>query len=191
MKALCALVLVVSVGTCDLAAQGGELVRPMDPQAVQACDYGREASASFRALLAAFEAGHVVVHVVSGEVRVFGTAGTTRLVGAAGDWRYLRITVDPDLPLDQRTAVLAHELQHAREIATAAAVTQREVRRLYERIGQPVNGSPDTFETREAMSAGTRVWRELRTPVARTRASELTHPAPDAQEPRVAALRVQ
>lgn len=189
MKATCALVLLVSLAVADLAAQ--EAVRPMDPAARQACDYGRETSPSFRALLSAFDPQHVVVHVVSEEIPLFGTAGTTRLVGAVGHWRYVRITVDPDLPLDQRTAVVAHELQHAREIADAAAVTQNQVRRLYERIGRPVNGSFDTFETREAVTAGTRVWRELQTAVARTRARELTHPAPAALEPRVAAVRAQ
>ena len=189
MKATYALVLVVSLSIADLTAQ--EAVRPMDPAARQACDYGRETSPSFRALLAAFDPQRLVVHVVSEEIPIFGTFGTTRLVGAAGHWRYVRITVDPDLPLDQRTAVVAHELQHAREIADAAAVTQHQVRRLYERIGRPVNGSVGTFETREAVSAGSRVWRELQTGVARTRARELTHPAPAALEPRVATVRVQ
>jgi len=189
MKATCALVLFVCLGSASLSAQ--EAVRPMDAAARQACDYGREASPSFRALLSAFDPGQVVVHVVSGEIRIFGTAGTTRLVGSVGRWRYVRITIDPDLPLDQRTAVVAHELQHAREIADAAAVTQHQVRRLYERIGQPVNGSLDTFETRDAVTAGTRVWRELQTGVARTRARELMHPTERAHEPRVAALKVQ
>lgn len=189
MKATCALVLVVCLGVAELSAQ--EAVRPMDAAARQACDYGREASPSFRALLSAFDPGQVVVHVVSGEIPLFGTAGTTRLVGAVGRWRYVRITVDPDLPLDQRTAVVAHELQHAREIAATTAVTQHQVRRLYERIGQPVHGSLDTFETRDAVTIGTRVWRELQTAVARTRARELMHAAAEARTPGVAAFKVQ
>jgi hypothetical protein len=171
MKATCALVLVVSLGIVPAGAQEApSAVRAMDAGAVEACDHGRASSAAFRALVESFDPEHVVVHVETGTVRIFGTAGATRLVGSAGQWRYVRITVDPDLPLDARTAVLAHELQHAREIAEANAATQPQVRRLFERIGNPVPGTPDTFETVDAITAGRRVWRELRTAAARSRA---------------------
>lgn len=170
MKATCALVLVVSLGIVAADARQVPAVRAMDPGAVEACDRGRVTSASFRALVDAFDPERVVVLIETGVVRTFGTAGATRLVGTAGRWRYVRITVDPDLPLDQRAAVIAHELQHAREIADAAAATQSEVRQLYERIGRPVHGAVDTYETTEAIAAGVRVWQELRTAAARTRA---------------------
>lgn len=182
MKASSALVLFVSLGSVVLAAEGRGAVRAMDPPAAQACEHGRAASPSFRALLALFDPDQVVVHVVSGDTLVFGTSGTTRLAGTAGGWRYLRIVVDPDLSLNERTAVLAHELQHAREIIAADALTQRDVRRLYERIGRPVLGAHDMFETSAAADTGTRVWRELRATTARH-----TRPA----EARAAAIRVQ
>ena len=80
MKATCALVLVVSLGIVDAAAQEGPAaVRAMDAGAVEACAHGRAASASFRALVESFDPEHVVVHVETGVVRVFGTAGATRL----------------------------------------------------------------------------------------------------------------
>lgn len=167
MKATCVFVLIVSFAVTGLHAEPQEAVRAMDAQSVAACEHGRSASPSFRALVDAFDPERVVVHVVSGETRVFGTAGSTRLAGRAGAWRYLRITLDPDLPLDERTAVLGHELQHAREIVAASAATQGEVLKLYERIGRPVLGARNTFETLDAVSAGTRVWRELRTAPAR------------------------
>lgn len=190
MKATCALVLVVSLGIVRPAAQEAPAaVRAMDPGAVDACDHGRATSASFRALLESFEPERVVVHVETGVVRIFGTAGATRLVGTAGGWRYVRITVDPDLPLDERTAVIAHELQHAREIAQGAAVTQAQVRQLFERIGRPVQGAADTFETSAAVTAGVRVWRELRAASARTRA--LARAAKAAPDGAGAAVRVQ
>lgn len=171
MKATCALVMVVSLGIVPAGAQEApSAVRAMDAGAVEACAHGRASSASFRALVESFDPEHVVVHVETGTVRTFGTAGATRLVGAAGPWRYVRITVDPDLPLDARTAVIAHELQHAREIADATAVTQAQVRELFERIGRPVPGAVDTYETADAATTGMRVWRELRATAARTRA---------------------
>lgn len=170
MKATSALVLSVVLGVVAVEAQEQAAVRPMDAGAAEACEHGRASSPAFRVLLGMFDPARVVVHVVSGEVPVFGTTGATRLVGAAGGWRYLRITLDPNLPLDERTAVLGHELQHAREIAGTSAATQRQVRQLYERIGRPVNGATDAFETTDAVDAGARVWRDLRTAAARTRA---------------------
>jgi hypothetical protein len=190
MKATCALVLVVALGIVELRAQeASTAVRPMDAGAVEACDHGRASSASFRALVESFDPERVVVHVETGVVRTFGTAGATRLAGAAGHWRYVRITVDPDLPLDARTAVVAHELQHAREIADAAAVTQSQVRQLFERIGRPVQGAVDTYETADAVTAGMRVWRELRSTAARSRA--LARAAKAVPEAAGAVVRVQ
>lgn len=190
MKATCALVLVVSLGTVNPRAQEARVaVRAMDPGAVEACEHGRASSAAFRALVESFDPEHVVVHVETGTVRIFGTAGATRLVGTAGPWRYVRITVDPDLPLDARTAVVAHELQHAHEIAAASAATQAQVRQLFERIGRPVQGAVDTYETADAISAGQRVWRELRTASARSRA--LARAAKAAPEAAGTAVRVQ
>ena len=190
MKATCALVLIVSLGIVNAGAQEAPAaVRAMDAAAVEACDYGRVSSASFRALAESFDPEHVVVHVETGVVRIFGKAGATRLLGPAGHWRYVHITVDPDLPLDERTAVIAHELQHAREIADAAAVTQNQVRQLFERIGRPVQGAVDTFETADAVTAGMRVWRELRATAARTRA--MARAAKAAPVATGVALRVQ
>ena len=58
--------------------------------------------------------------------------------------------------------MLGHELQHVLEIARSSALTQKEVRALYDDIGRPVAGVHDVFETVEASDAGLRVLRELR-----------------------------
>lgn len=162
MKATCVLVLFVSLQAASTAAQSLGSVRAMDPGAEAALAFGRESSPSFRTLTEAFDADHVVVHVTCGDTRVFGTTGATRLASAVGAWRYVRIVIDPRLRLDERTAVLGHELQHAREIADAGVATQADVRGLYERIGRLVPGYHDAYETAAAADAGSRVWRELR-----------------------------
>lgn len=161
MKATCALVLFVSLRVMPVAAQTLGSVRAMDPDAEAALTFGRESSPSFRLLTDAFGDERVVVHVVCGDTRVFGTTGATRLASSVGAWRYVRIVIDPRLRLDQRTAVLGHELQHAREIVEAGAATQDDVRGLYERIGRPVPGYHDAYETSEAVATGVRIWREL------------------------------
>jgi hypothetical protein len=70
----------------------------------------------------------------------------TKLVSGSPGARFLRISINGRNPPWDRVALLAHELQHAVEIATAADVRDDEgVRRLYARIGFP--GGTDRFET--------------------------------------------
>jgi hypothetical protein len=191
MKATCALVLFVSLQAAPAAAQALGSVRAMDPDADAALAFGRESSMSFRRLADAFDDERVVVHVVCGETRVFGTTGATRLASTVGAWRYVRIVIDPRLRIEERTAVLGHELQHAREIVEAGVTTQDAVRVLYERIGRPVPGYHDAYETSAAADAGNRVWRELRqgagagraTSSSRTARSSLSASLPASRQP--------
>lgn len=138
------------------------VVRAMDPQAADALALGLTLSPAFRALVEGMDAWRAVVHVVVGQTRVFATTGATQLASTANGWTFVRIVLDERLRLDERTSVLAHELQHARELLDAGVQSQQDVRQLYERIGRPVPGTWDAFETAAAAEAGVRVWRELR-----------------------------
>jgi len=85
-----------------------------------------------------------------------------RLMGAGGGHRYVRITVSVAERLDVVVAQVAHELQHAVEIADAAEVsTARQVAALYRVIGYQT-ALADTFETDNAIAMEKRVVRELR-----------------------------
>lgn len=136
-------------------------VRLLDGAVGEAFTHGAAASASFRALVDAIEAYPVVVHVVTGRPPIFGAVGATRLVGVASGWMYLRVELDARVRLDERAAVLAHELRHVVEIVDAAAVGTDDLRRLYERIGRHA-GALYAYETDEAVAEGVRVLREIR-----------------------------
>ena len=85
----------------------------------------------------------------------------TKLVAAAGATRFLRIGINVGLPDGDVTALLAHELQHAVEIAERTDVRDDEgVRRLYRAIGQ--SSGRDAFETDAAREVEAAVRRELR-----------------------------
>ena len=85
-----------------------------------------------------------------------------RLMGAGGGHRYVRVTVSVAERLDVVVAQVAHELQHAVEIADAAQVsTARQVAALYRVIGYQT-AIADTFETDKAIAMEKRVVRELR-----------------------------
>lgn len=150
-----------------LAAEPHDAVRAMDAGAAEAVAQGREASPAFRQLVARFEGAPVVIHVLVGETQVFATVGATQFAAHAGGWTFLRIVLDGRLRDDERVSVLAHELQHAQELLDAGVQSQHDVRRLYERIGRPVPGTCDAFETAAAIDAGTKVWRQLREAASR------------------------
>lgn len=162
MKATLVVVSLVLSLAAEAAAEPAGALRPLDAAAADVLARGREVSAAFRGLCEALDRAHVVVHVMSGATDLFAAAGTTRLAGVADGWRYIRIVFDQRLRADERVAVVAHELQHAREIAEADIRTQADARRLYERIGRRVRSAWNAFETDAAADIGVRVLREYR-----------------------------
>jgi hypothetical protein len=73
----------------------------------------------------------------------------TTLAAATCEFRFLRISINVLIPPIDRLPLLAHELQHATEIAGAIeARDENGIRELYNRIG--VWGGADRYETRAA-----------------------------------------
>jgi hypothetical protein len=84
----------------------------------------------------------------------------TMLAAASREVRFLRISISVLIPPMERVPLLAHELQHATEIATAtAARDEAGIRQLYQRIG--TGGGSDRWETTEAAEVERRVRAEL------------------------------
>jgi hypothetical protein len=143
-------------------------VRPLDEVAAAALARGLEESARFRALVDELDASDVIVHVVATPTLPHGLLGMMRFVGRRGRTRYVRIDLRSLGSPDQRTATLAHELQHACEVARADVASHIEVRMLYREIGHGIPGAYDSFETEDARAAGAEVWSELRQTAAAT-----------------------
>lgn len=162
MKVSC--VCVVSLLVCVSSAMAQPLphVRPLDLVSRLALERGVEESARFRALLDELDGSNVIVHVVAAPTLTLGVIGTMRFVASLGDTRYIRVTIAATSPPALRVATLAHELQHACEVARSAATTHDAVRRLYQRIGSEVPGSRDAWETDDAQHIGAEVLAELR-----------------------------
>jgi hypothetical protein len=80
----------------------------------------------------------------------------TILAAATPDVRFLRISINVVIPPLDRVPLLAHELQHATEIAgDADARDEHGIRELYRRIG--LFGSADRYETAAATEIERRV----------------------------------
>jgi hypothetical protein len=116
-------------------------------------------SPTARTLAAQIESEAVVVYV---EIRVSMRRGhgTTRLAATTPSTRFIRITLAPGSNPDDLEALLAHELQHAFEMAHAGVATSDDVRRLYRAIGEDRTADV-SFETGPAQEVGIRVREEL------------------------------
>lgn len=91
----------------------------------------------------------------------------TKLVAAPPGARFLRIAVNAHVPPWDRVPYLAHELQHAVEIAAAPDVRDDEgIRKLYARVG--FAAAPDQYET----SAAREIERRVRLELAHNRRSD-------------------
>ena len=134
-------------------------VRPIDSLAAEILDAGARQSAVVRGLLQTLEASNVIVHVQSSRELPSGIGGLTRFVVSRGGHRYVRITIRADLPAVARLAILAHELQHACEIAASAADDVESLRKLFDGAGRRYG---EYFETRAAIRTEHQVRAELR-----------------------------
>ncbi len=139
-------------------AQGKLTPRPLDPLAADTFARASEGSATVRTLVQRLESSNVIVHIETVPLLPSGIGGMTRFVTSRGGYRYLRITLGSELTLRVRSAILAHELQHACEVADSAADDVEGLRHLFETEGHRAG---PYFETMAAIRMERAVWAEL------------------------------
>jgi hypothetical protein len=140
-------------------------VRSNDAAILRLIDRGELRSETFRHLVDALNATDVIVHVEP-KSKVNGLGGyLVHQMTVAGQQRYLRVVVRFSGSDDRLTALVAHELQHAKEVAGASDVRNDEgLRRFFERFGQTSNclAERECYETQDATDIERTVLTELR-----------------------------
>jgi hypothetical protein len=139
----------------------GRHVRSTQPRTEQLLDLGARRSATFAALRATLETSDVIVYVQTvGDLRP-SLDGRLIFLATSGRYRYLRIDVRNSLPTTDLLAAIAHELQHAVEVAGSIDVRDaKSMGSFYERIGVS-RGARTSFDTHAARETGARVKSEL------------------------------
>jgi hypothetical protein len=143
-------------------------IRVLDARLQKLLEAGYAGSRTVRSLVNRLERSDVVIHV---ERRLHGGSeadGVLTFVGHAGGYRYLRIGIRIVGPPASAIALLAHELQHAAEIADDAGVIDRATfHALYERIGIRCRSEPGaaSYDTFAARNMALRVMSELQAAV--------------------------
>lgn len=137
-----------------------ENIRPMDAIAASLVRFGQERSATFRELVDVLQDSNVIVYVDVRRDPRYAQSGLLQFMGEAGGVRWLRATIDvgtsrleiAQTRIIELTAILGHELQHAREVAEARFIgSADDFDRHFRTIGLPTGKNAiDTLAAREA-----------------------------------------
>ena len=118
-----ALVTIVAVGGSEASAQTGPRIRPEGDAVRALIDSGKERSATFRDLNTGLDKASIVVYVRFSPCPG-GVPACLNWASQGIDGPRLLIKVDRfGHSPDELTALLAHELQHATEVASDSAIT--------------------------------------------------------------------
>jgi hypothetical protein len=136
-------------------------VRALDPTLATFVADGVRRSYTFGRLLEAIEEMDLIVYIVPNAQMPLSLAGRLMVVPAAHEQRYVRIEVAPHGTAEETIATIAHELQHAMEVAMAPDVRDDEgLAALYKRIGHGTGGN-HSYDTTAARDIGRTVRSEL------------------------------
>lgn len=159
----CTLALAPGVNTPDSAAvleRSAFSVRSTDLRALEWIRAGAEGSATFRELLNRLSDSDLIVYVQVVD-RITNAWGHTYFVTSTATVRYVRIEVVVAGNFSEMVALVAHELQHAVEIARAPSVRDRQsLAQFYLGMGENSLASGQ-YDSAEARLTEGRVKREL------------------------------
>jgi hypothetical protein len=147
----------------------GPHVRSSEPRIRALIDAGVASSPTFRGLIAALNASDVIVYLEPNVRRQSLGGYLDHRVVSHGQYRYLRIAVEIAGSERRLVSLLAHELQHAVEVARAPDARDTEsVRLLFGRLAVAFGcGGTSCLETQAARDVENIVRMELVAPVKR------------------------
>jgi len=137
-------------------------VRSLEPDVVELVDNGQRKSPTLKRLIQAIDQSDLLVYVHR-FMRLSVSGGGLEVMGAANGQRVVFVLINPGLSPAHATAMIAHELQHAMEIATAPDVVDRtSLARHYARIGERSGfGRVQSYDTAAARAVEDVVLGEL------------------------------
>jgi hypothetical protein len=144
-----AIIMVALLITSPGSADGH--VRTTDTRISSLIETGLSRSATFRRLVTILNGSDVIVYVEPKQMRPALGGYLAHDIVAAGGIRYLHILVETQGSRRRLVSLLAHELQHAVEVAQAPEVRDpMSLERLFSRLAVPGCGNTSCYETQAA-----------------------------------------
>ena len=142
------MVLTLALTTQESARQH---VRTDDSRILALIDAGIAGSPTFRGLVATLNESDVIVYIVPKATRKRLGGYLAHNIASQGGYRYVRIAIGIAGHKHRLVPVLAHELQHAVEVAQAPdARDQQGLKRLFGRLAVGFGCDTNCFETNAA-----------------------------------------
>jgi hypothetical protein len=140
-------------------------VRATEARILAIVEDGVARSATFRRLIETLDASDVIVYIGPKFHREALAGYLAHRLIVAGPLRYIKIALDMNGPGDRVVALMAHELQHAVEVAEAPEVRDSQsMVRMFERTSlDNACGGGNCDETKAAIEIQEAVFAELRT----------------------------
>jgi hypothetical protein len=163
-------VLALLLLACSMAgsAEALQRIRSLQPQVDSLIATGVERSATFRRLVDEIGRTDLVVYIELTPALSNGIAGRLSFLAARGGVRYLLVSVSAQASRNERVRFIAHELQHALEVAADPTVRDLDTfRQLYERIGV-VSHKGSGFDSLAARETEAQVRMDLKESASRT-----------------------
>ena len=163
--AVCAVLCLTSPGIAGPQDEDLPRLRTLDPQLALLMQQGLDQSQTFEHLVDGVQRSDLIIHVERHARFRDGLSGSFQLVGSRGGQRYVRIALNSALNPRELLVLLAHELQHANELAEAPHVfDERGMREFFCKTGEIRQHGYDTVAAQA---------------VTRQVAAELAAPRPD------------
>jgi hypothetical protein len=157
---LCVVALSLAMPLSAAPSRENAHVRPVHPDLLKLVDEGVAQSDTFRSLVDRLQQTDVVALIEYGNLPT-DLAGGLRFITRAGSLRLLRVSIKRTLARRQMIATIAHELQHALEIAAAAEVVdEASLQSFYRKIDRH-GPAVDRFDTDDAQRVGQVVGADL------------------------------
>lgn len=146
----------------DRVHNGGPRVRPYDPRSAALLVEGLRRSERLRSLVTELEHYNVITYVQIQPGLKGRLAGSLTWVTATEEFRYVRISMSPDLRGAAAIATLAHELQHALEVAQEPSIVDAaSLMRYYKEHGISMSAHRNGFDSEAARLVGDEVRQDL------------------------------
>jgi hypothetical protein len=137
-------------------------VRAADARTAVLLMQGLERSETIRSLVNRIEQHNVIVYLEMQPTLKKRLAGSMTWISAAGNYRYVKLSINPELGTDVAIATLGHELQHALEVAQAPQIVNEQTLSAYYRLhGDGSRAESNGWDTEAARLVGDFVRREL------------------------------